>query len=362
MNRFTGSQRAFCVRAFYKNNDSYTVVRRLYRTHFNLTSLKHVPSANLIKHWVCKFEETGNTMPDKSSGRKRTSRTSMNVDRVRQSVMDDPRQSLRLRAASLNLNKSTVHRIISKDLHFHPYKIVIVQEMTPDDPDKRVEFCRIMKNRFRSFNNIWFSDESNFHINGHVNKQNCRYWASENPLELHQKPLHSPKVIVWAAISSQGIIGPYFFEDDRGRTQTVNSDRYCHMIRTFLATEMQNQDGYNRNTFFQQDGATSHVTNDSLAALHDLFPGRVISRRGDINWPPRSPDLTPADFFLWGYLKSKVYNPLPSNLNVLKQRITEEINSIPRALLQRVIENFSSRLNECEEANGAHLQTVVFHK
>ncbi|CAH2088110.1 unnamed protein product [Euphydryas editha] len=269
-------RRAFCVRAFYKNNDSYTIVRRLYRTHFNLTSLKHVPSVNLIKHWVCKFEETGNTMPDKSSGRKRTSRTGMNVDRVHQSVTDDPRQSLRLRAASLNLNKSTVHRILSKDLHFHPYKIVIVQEMKPDDPSKRVEFCRTMKNSFRSFNNIWFSDESNF-------------------------------------------------------TST-------------------------------QDGATSHVTNQSLAALHDLFPGRVISRRGDINWPPRSPDLTPADFFLWGYLKSKVYNPLQPNLSVLKQRITEEINSIPRAMLKRVIENFSSRLNECEQVNGAHLQTVVFHK
>lgn len=72
-------------------------------------------------------------------------------------------------------------------------------------------------------------------------------------------------------------------EDGRGRTQTVNSDRYCHMIRTFLATEIQNQSCYNLNTFFQQDGATSHVTNDLLAALHDLFPGRVISRRGDIN-------------------------------------------------------------------------------
>ncbi|CAH2101344.1 unnamed protein product [Euphydryas editha] len=100
--------------------------------------------------------------------------------------------------------------------------------------------------------------------------------------------------------------------------------------------------------FFQLDRATSHVTNDSFAALHDLFTRRVVSHRGDINWPPRSPDLTPADFFLWGYSKSKVYNPLPPNLNVLKQ-ITKEINSIQRAMLQRAIQNFSSRLNQCEQ-------------
>lgn len=98
----------------------------------------------------------------------------MNVGRVRQSVMDDPRQSLRSRAASLNLNKSTIHRIIPKDLHFDPYKIVIVQKMKPDDRDKRGEFCRTVKNRLRSFNNIWFSDQFNIYINGHVNKQNCR--------------------------------------------------------------------------------------------------------------------------------------------------------------------------------------------
>lgn len=138
MDRYTGPQRAFCVRAFYKNNDSYIVVRRLYRTHFNLTSMKNVPSANLIKYWVRKFEETGNTMPDKSTGRKRTSRTSINVERVRQSVTGHPRLSLRSRAASLHLNKSTVHRIIRKDLHFHSHKIVIVQEMRPDDPAKRL--------------------------------------------------------------------------------------------------------------------------------------------------------------------------------------------------------------------------------
>ncbi|KAK9888203.1 hypothetical protein WA026_000472 [Henosepilachna vigintioctopunctata] len=154
-----------------------------------------------------------------------------------------PQQSLRLCAASLNLNKYMVHRIISKDLHLHPHKIVFVQKMKPDEPDKRVEFCRTMKNRLRSFNNIWFSDESNSHINGHVNKQNCRYWVSENPLELHQKPLQSPKVIVWPTITREELSVLIF------SIITVNSDRYCHMIRTFLATEMQNQDDYNRNTF-----------------------------------------------------------------------------------------------------------------
>ncbi|KAK9510942.1 hypothetical protein O3M35_005613 [Rhynocoris fuscipes] len=59
------------------------------------------------------------------------------------------------------------------------------------------------------------------------------------------------------------------------------------------------------NMWFQQDGATCHTARETLQLMHETFPGRVLSRFGDQNWPPRSCDLTPLDFFLWGYLKSQ---------------------------------------------------------
>lgn len=107
-----------------------------------------------------------------------------------------------------------------------------MQELKPND--------ETMFERFRSFNNILFSDEAHFHLNGHVNKQNCRYWAAENPRAKHQKPLHSPKVTVWAAISAHGIIGPYFFENQQGQSVTVNSDRYIAMLRNFFSRNCSN--------------------------------------------------------------------------------------------------------------------------
>jgi hypothetical protein len=55
-------------------------------------------------------------------------------------------------------------------------------------------------------------DEANFHLCGNVNSQNCRYWATENPRDIHQKPLHFEKVIVWCSVASSGVIGPYFFK------------------------------------------------------------------------------------------------------------------------------------------------------
>jgi hypothetical protein len=77
------------------------------------------------------------------------------------------------------------------------------------------------------------SDEAYFHLNGTVNKQNLRYWAAENPRDIHERPFHSARVTVWYAVAPFGVIGPYFFEED-GVTVTVNSDRYIHMLNNFL--------------------------------------------------------------------------------------------------------------------------------
>jgi hypothetical protein len=76
------------------------------------------------------------------------------------------------------------------------------------------------------------SEEAHFHTSGYVNKQNCCYWAPNNLLEL-QHPLHSAKVTVWCAISSEGIIGPYFFENMEEHVVRDNAGLYEVMLETF---------------------------------------------------------------------------------------------------------------------------------
>ena len=72
--------------------------------------------------------------------------------------------------------------------------------------------------------------------------------------------------------------------------------------------------------WFQQDGATAHTARISLAVLRQMFPGRLVSLRGDIGWPARSPDLSMCDFFLWGYLKDKVFRHRPHTIEEIKQK------------------------------------------
>ena len=105
---------------------------------------------------------------------------------------------------------------------------------------------------------------------------------------------------MWCAISAQGIIGPYFFEGDDGVSVTVNVESYNHMLETFFLLEMRRRNWNMVTAWFQQDGATAHTARLSMNTLRAAFPGRLLSRFGDIQWPSNSLDLTAADFLLWG--------------------------------------------------------------
>ena len=86
----------------------------------------------------------------------------------------------------------------------------------------------------------------------------------------------------------------------------------------------------------------------------------VVSRFGDVPWPPRSPDLSACDFFLWGYLKSKVYVRKPPTVDDLKVSIREEIATVPQEMLVKVMQNFEERLRTCVRQEGRHLSDIIF--
>ena len=92
-----------------------------------------------------------------------------------------------------------------------------------------------------------------------------------------------------------------------------------------------------------------------------MFPQTLISRYGDVNWPPRSPDLTIPDFYLWGYLKGKVYIDKPNTIAQLKRNIQEEIRQNNGNTLTKATEYFEKRLEMYCQENGRNLTEIVFH-
>ncbi|GFW09355.1 DUF4817 domain-containing protein [Trichonephila clavipes] len=174
-------------------------------------------------------------------------------------------------------------------------------------------------------------------LNGYVNKKNCRIWSEANPQVYVETPLHPEKLTVWCALWAVGIIGPYFFKNDEGHNVTVNSDRYRAMITNFFIPELNNHDV--QELWFQQEGATCHTARATIDLLKDTLGDRLISRFGPVNWPPRSCDLTPLDYFLWGYVKSLVYADKSQTFDHLEDNIRRVISDIRPRMLVKVIEN-----------------------
>ncbi|GFX39797.1 transposable element Tc3 transposase [Trichonephila clavipes] len=130
------------------------------------------------------------------------------------------------------------------------------------------------------------------------------------------------------------------------------------MITNFFIPELNNHDV--QELWFQQDGATCHTARAIIDLLKDTFGDRLISRFGPVNWPPRSCDLTPLDYFLWGYLKSLVYADKPQTLDHLEDNIRRVIADIRPQMLENVIENWTSRLDYIRASRGSHMPEIIF--
>ncbi|GFU47928.1 transposable element Tc3 transposase [Trichonephila clavipes] len=130
------------------------------------------------------------------------------------------------------------------------------------------------------------------------------------------------------------------------------------MITNFFIPELNNHDV--QELRFQQDGATCHIARATIDLLKDTFGDRLISRFGPVNWPPRSCDLTPLDYFLWSCFKSLVYADKPQTLDHLEDNIRRVIADIRPQMLEKVIENWTFRLDYIRASRGSPMPEIIF--
>ncbi|GFU78137.1 uncharacterized protein TNCV_4817741 [Trichonephila clavipes] len=130
------------------------------------------------------------------------------------------------------------------------------------------------------------------------------------------------------------------------------------MITNVFIPELNNHDV--QELWFQEDGATYHTARATIDLLKDTFGDRLISRIGPVNWPPRSCDLTPLDYFLRGYVMSLVYANKPQTLDHLEDNICRVIADIRPQMLEKVIENWTSRLDYIRASRGNPIPEIIF--
>lgn len=128
---------------------------------------------------------------------------------------------------------------------------------------------------------------------------------------------------------------------------------YLNLLQNVLPVLLEDIDLHTvQQMWFQQDGAPAHYSAAVRQFLNRRFPDRWIGRAGPVQWPPRSPDLTSPDFFLWGYLKGVVYRSQPTTRDDMMLRIREACAAIPQEIIASTVESFSKRVNLCIQENG----------
>ncbi|GFV43963.1 DUF4817 domain-containing protein [Trichonephila clavipes] len=181
-------------------------------------------------------------------GRSSTSRTTM-LERKRAPCIAVETEVIASEAASgtssareaarrLGLPPSSVRNILRRILQLYPYKLQSCHELLPADTAQREAFAKWAFSKMEQdltwvFNILW-TDEAHFSLHGDGKNHNCRIWATSNPREYTQKPLHSPKVTAWCGFTGSFIIGPFFFETQcpvsGWITETVNAQRYLTLL------------------------------------------------------------------------------------------------------------------------------------
>ncbi|UYV78545.1 hypothetical protein LAZ67_16001960 [Cordylochernes scorpioides] len=150
-----------------------------------------------------------------------------------------------------------------------------------------------------------------------------------------------------------GLIGPFRFEG------TVTGINYLTMLADSIFPAIPALYG-NDDFYFQLDGAPPHYHRDVRAYLDKNLSGQWIGRRGPIEFPARSPDLTPLDFFLWGTVKDGVYKRKPRNLDILWNEIQAVCREISLDVLIRCTESVNAAAN-IGDKNIKEIETE-FHK
>ncbi|GFX74915.1 DUF4817 domain-containing protein [Trichonephila clavipes] len=298
-------EKALLVKLYYQNGECASAALRSYRHTKGIRRGKGPLTNAAVARMISKFEATGCLDDRPCSGRPSTRRNAAEtvkdeMETVAGSSMHGE-VSVRAVARHTGISYTTVWLAFRRTLRCYPYKIHRHYELLLGDSVNRRAFA------VWAFQKMAEDDD----------------WLS-NLLTVVETPLHDEKVTVWVGFTTSTVIGPFFFEEMRDSgfvTATVTGERYADMLQNRIIPSLTDKHLLER-TICMQDGAPPHIARRMKDLLRRSFgDDRVLSRHFHHAWPPRFPDLSPCDYWLWGYLKSQVYRDRPTSLGMLKDNI-----------------------------------------
>ena len=355
--QLTTDQRVFIVTEWSRSGSLQQVAAAFHERFPD----RNVPAKSTLWRNIRKYQQEGTSLNLNKgrSGRRRTVRSEENVAAVRRAIQENPQVSMRRNGQAIS--KSSFHRIVRQEMRWYPYRMLCRHQLRPGDPARRLQYSRwLLDHGERFLENIVIGDESSFFMNGRVFSHNVRQYAPRHdpPAFIYERNASREKVSVWCGLCGNGaLIGPVFFNGN------LDGDAYLHMIDEEIVPRLEREyqrdaDGAFHRLWWIQDGAPAHRRLIVRERLQRLFQDKIVAMNHPVEWPPRSPDLTPCDYFLWGFLKGKVFVTPPRDLGDLRARIVEAVDALrqDRGMIRRVVRSMRSRAQTCIERDGGHVE------
>ena len=137
---------------------------------------------------------------------------------------------------------------MKQDLGLRVYRPTPVQELSDVDMDRRKEAYTALLQTFNTIpkrGKIIFSDECAIYKSSRA--RNVVFWSKENPHFYDELENNPPHLMIWAALDSRHLFGPFFFDG------VVNQLRYLDMLQTWFLPLLR-EHGIEETCWFQQDG------------------------------------------------------------------------------------------------------------
>lgn len=349
---YTNAEAYDMLAVYFECFQNATLAEREYAVRY--TERRHY-SRRVFRRLAIRLRQTGSVRPISVPTRTRQVRIEDNVINVLAYVEANPQLSTREISLDLGISATSVFRIL-RDFKLRPYHVVLHQALSETDFDRRLDYCywlREMCNENPQFlTQVLWTDEATFTSCGRVNLHNKHYWSQTNPHWMREVDHQNRwSINVWCGVLGHRIIGPFIFNGH------LNGESYLNFLENDLPILLEDVPlDLRTSMWYQHDGCPAHFSQRVRDFLNVRYLNRWIGRGSLFPWPPRSPDLTVLDFYLWGRIKDIVYKTRPTTPDNMIERIVNATNSISRAEIQTAISSSRTRSNSCILQNGGHFE------
>lgn len=343
-------QRA-CIKFCFKLGKSPTETFAMLREAFEEHSLNRTQ----VFEWYARFKAGRTSLEDDHrSGRPSTSKTDENVEKIRQLIHEDRRQTIHDLCTSVGISYGSCQEILTENLGMRRVAAKFVPRLlSVDQKQRRVDVCSELRETSENdptfISRVITGDESWFYGYDPETKQQSSQWKSpRSPRPKKARQVRSAtKTMLIVFFDIKGIVHREFVP----ARVTVNSDFYCDVLRRLRENVRRKRPKLwtDQNWLLHHDNAPAHA---SMKTTEFLTKNNMAA----VPHPPYSPDLAPCDFALFPKIKIHMKGHRFDTVEDIQKKTQEVLDSLQQKVFFDTFQVWKKRWIRCIDSQGDYFE------